>query len=375
MDNVKEFLNRSDLFQKLDDEQLDRILKFCHEESYEPGETIFAKGDEAADVYIVVKGRVALEVQLRLGSGPGRTGTVDVITTGGTFGGSAICGGQTSAGAARCIEQTKLLVFGGQELLNYFDEDPRAGYFVMQRLANIMRTRLQHTGNMMAHVLSIASHDLKAPLAAVESYHKVILDGYAGDTTEKQRNMLVRSSERINGLLNLIDNILDISRIDTREIKMEPTSILEVIEHPIEVAQTLAKDKGVEFDIIAPQKLPSIEGSAERLQQVFTNLLGNAVKFTPSGGTVSIKLQDKEDHILIEVMDTGVGIPSDELPRIFDDFYRGIRLDAAGAGLGLSISKRIIEAHQGKIWVESPSPESGVGSKFTFTLPKDMVKS
>jgi signal transduction histidine kinase len=120
-----------------------------------------------------------------------------------------------------------------------------------------------------------------------------------------------------------------------------------------------------------PQELPLITGAPNRLQQVLTNLLGNAVKFTPDRGAITLKASEENDHILVAVTDTGTGISPEELPRVFDDFYRGIRVDETGAGLGLSISKKIVEAHGGKIWAESPCPESGVGSKFTFTLPKN----
>jgi len=240
----------------------------------------------------------------------------------------------------------------------------------MKRLVGVVSSRLEYTRDTLANILSIASHDLKAPLAAVESYHQVILGGFAGETTEKQRTMLLRSSVRIKGLLNLIDNILDISRIDARVLKMEATSVLKVIESTWDTVQPLAQIKGVELRVELPEELPLIAGAPERLQQVFTNLLGNAVKFTPEGGVVILKVSEKNDNIVTVVTDTGVGIPSEELPRIFDDFYRGIRVDEAGTGLGLSISKKIIEAHDGKIWAESPCPDTWKGSRFTFILPK-----
>ena len=185
--------------------------------------------------------------------------------------------------------------------------------------------------------------------------------------------MLLRSSERITGLLDLIDNILDISRIDTRELKLEPTSLLKVVESIRGVIQPLAEEKGVQLKVEVPKELPLITGAPNRLQQVFTNLLGNAVKFTPEGGTVTLKVAEEDDHIMVQVIDSGIGISPEELPRIFDDFYRGVRVDSTGAGLGLSIARKIVEAHGGRIWAESPCPESGVGSKFTFTLAKNLA--
>lgn len=185
--------------------------------------------------------------------------------------------------------------------------------------------------------------------------------------------MLLRSSERITGLLDLIDNILDISRIDTRELKLEPTSLLKVVESIRGVIQPLAEEKGVQLKVEVPKELPLITGAPNRLQQVFTNLLGNAVKFTPEGGTVTLKVAEEDDHILVQVIDSGIGISPEGLPRIFDDFYRGVRVDSTGAGLELSIARKIVEAHGGRIWAESPCPESGIGSKFTFTLAKNLA--
>jgi signal transduction histidine kinase len=264
-----------------------------------------------------------------------------------------------------------VLAFDGLKLWRLLEKDYLMGYKVSKRLVGVLSIRLRNTRDTLAHILSIASHDLKAPLAAVESYHKVMLDGYAGEITEKQKNMLLRSSERIRGLLDLIDNILDISRIDTRELKMEATSLLKVIGTIRGIIQPLAEEKGVQLKVEAPQELPLITAAPDRLQQVFTNLLGNAVKFTHRGGAITLRVKEAADHILVEVMDTGIGIPSEEIPRLFTDFYRASNVDAGGAGLGLSISKKIIEAHRGKIWVESPCPETGIGSKFSFTLPKN----
>jgi two-component system phosphate regulon sensor histidine kinase PhoR len=275
--------------------------------------------------------------------------------------------------SARCLENTRMIAIDVAKLWRLLEDNPSIGYKVMKRLVGSVSSRLVKAVDTLAHVLSIASHDLKAPLAAVESYHKVMRDGYAGEITEKQKTMLLRSSERITGLLDLIDNILDISRIDSRVLKMEATSLLKVLESIRGVIQPLAKEKGVELKVEMPEELPMVVGAPDRLQQVFTNLMGNAVKFTPEGGTVTLKVGEENDHILVEVMDTGVGIPSEELPRIFDDFYRGAGVNSGGAGLGLSIARKIIEAHGGRIWAESPCPESGTGSKFTLTLPKSLT--
>ena len=370
--SVKQVLASSQLFGELTDGELDKIAALSREGVYEAGTTVFREGDPARDLYIVEDGKVVIEMKIRLGpGGPGRQGAIDVITKGEVFGWSAIGERQTLTMSARCIEDTKVIALDGERLSRLFDEDSHIGSRVRKKLLGVVYSRLRHTRDTLAHVLSIASHDLKAPLAAVESYHQVILNGYAGEITEKQKNMLLRSSERIKGLLNLIDNILDISRIDTRELKMEATSLLKVVESVRGTIQPLAEEKGLQVDVALPEELPLVTAAPDRLHQVFTNLLGNAVKFTPKGGKITLRVTEEDGHILVEVTDTGIGISPEELPRVFDDFYRGIRVDTGGAGLGLSISKKIVEAHRGKIWVESPCPETGTGTKFSFTLPKN----
>ena len=373
MGHMRDVLRMSQLFSELTDDELDEMVKLCHEETYEAGTTIFNEGEVANELYIVEDGRVVLEMTIRLGPGSGRQGAIDVVTKGQVFGWSAIAEAHTLTMSARCVEKTKVIALDGPGLWRLLEKNCDLGYKVTKRLIDIVSSRLKHARDTLAHVISIASHDLKAPLAAVESYHQVILGGYAGEVTEKQKTLLHRSSERMTGLLNLIDNILDISRIDTRELKMEPTSLLKVLESTARTAQPLAREKGVQLKIETPKKLPLIAGAPNRLQQVFTNLLGNAIKFTSEGGVVTLKVAEEEDGILVEIMDTGIGIRPEELPKIFDDFYRGIDADSSGAGLGLAIAKKIIEAHGGKIWVESPCPETSTGSKFSLILPKSLV--
>jgi signal transduction histidine kinase len=239
----------------------------------------------------------------------------------------------------------------------------------MEGLVAVVASRLRHTKETLAQVLYITTHDLKAPLAAVQSYTQVMLGGFVGELSEKQRDMLLRSSERIKGLIDLIDNILDISRIEATQLDARWMSPREVIESSVEDVRQLAVEKGLKLNIKLPGEPLQIQGSPSRLRQVVTNLLGNAIKFTKRG-TVSLKLKDEDESIRVEVMDTGVGIPAEELPYIFDDFYKGRSADRRSAGLGLSIARRIVEAHGGKIWAESPYLESRKGTKFTFTLPK-----
>ncbi len=367
-----DILTRFQLFQGLADELLDKIASFSQEEAYQPGDLIFREGDPAEKIYMVVEGKVAVEMKIRLGSTPRKQGTAYVIGDGEILGWSAALWRYPFAVSARCVTNTRVIGIDGASFRHLLEQNPKAGFDLLRKLIRVVWSRYDRTMKTLANILSIASHDLKAPLAAVESYNQVMLSGFVGDITPKQKEVLERNSQRIKELLNLIDNILDISRIDISELDMKPLSLLEVAREAVGTAEALAREKGLELKVSLPESLPPIRGSAVRLQQVLQNLLGNAVKFTPAPGTVALKLEEEDDLIRIEVSDTGVGIPPEELPRIFDDFYRGRQTNTKGAGLGLAICKKIIEAHKGRIWAESPCPETGKGSKFTLTLPKRM---
>jgi signal transduction histidine kinase len=232
--------------------------------------------------------------------------------------------------------------------------------------------KLVELDRLRTHFLAIASHDLKAPLAAVQSYLQVILGGFVGELGDRQREMLSRSSIRIKELLNLINDLLDATRIEAGQIvqEMEPIDLRAVVESALENVCGPAEEKGLKLELELPERLPPIEASARRLEQVLTNLLNNALQFTPSGGEVRLSVEDLEDEVRVTVRDVGIGISPEDLPRIFEEFYRSKGVETKGAGLGLAIARKIVEAHGGRIWAESPDPETGKGSRFTFTLRK-----
>jgi signal transduction histidine kinase len=232
--------------------------------------------------------------------------------------------------------------------------------------------KLTEMDRLRTYFLGMVSHDLKAPLVAIQSYFQVILGGFAGEVNEEQREMLERSSHRIGELLELTSDLLDVSRIEAGQIAKEfkDTSLREVVQGSLQDCRALAGKKGIELHTEMPEKLPIIQAAPNRLRQVLNNLLSNAIKFTPPQGLITLTVEEKENHLRVEVRDTGIGIPPEDLCYVFDEFFRGQDTDKTGAGLGLSIAKKIVEAHKGRIWAESPCTPDGKGSKFTFTLPK-----
>jgi signal transduction histidine kinase len=234
---------------------------------------------------------------------------------------------------------------------------------------------MEEARNRFLRFLGVTVHDLKAPLTAIQSYFWVMLGGFSGPLTEKQKGMLERSSQRIKELLSLISDLLDIPRIETGQMvqEMKDISLKKVIETAVGDMSDLAKQKNLELKLEMPKSLPRIRGSEPRLQQVMTNLLNNAINYTAKG-TVTVRVSQSDKEIMVEVIDSGIGIPDEELSHIFEDFFRASNVEIKGTGLGLSIAKRIVETHGGKIWVESPCPETDKGSKFSFILPKKRRK-
>jgi len=367
----RETIKNSQLFWKLSDSQIDKIIELCQEECYSAGAIIFSPGDNAHNLYIVERGKVSLEMEIRIGSRTRRQVTIDVKTNGQVFGWPALFPDKPLfTNAAAATENTTLLTFSGERIRQLCDEDADLYRKVTDELVNLVSDRFDQAKRTLAHVLSVTSHDLRAPLATVESCLDVIVGGFVGDINSKQKELLIGGKQRISDLTKMIDNILDISYIEIRELDFENLSLPEVVKSSIDDVQGMAQKKEIQINNNVSIELPQVFGLPKRLRQVLNNLLSNAVKFTPKGGNVSISSEETGDYVQIDVTDTGVGISSEELPRIFDDFYRGTQVDAEGAGIGLSIAKKIIDAHGGRIWAESPNPETGIGTKFSFTLPK-----
>ena len=232
--------------------------------------------------------------------------------------------------------------------------------------------KVEEVRERLTKSISVVAHDLKSPLAAIQSYFSMILGGYVGEVNDTIKQMIERSSIRIEGLLDLIGDLLDMSRIEMGQMadEMEIISLADVVEALMHDVRRLAEEKKIQLIEEIPANLPYVYGSFNRLQQVFSNLLSNAVKFTPEQGVINLKLCKKDGTILGTVRDNGIGIPTEDMPYVFKDFYRASNVEkGTGTGLGLSIVKIIIEAHGGSVWVESPCVDTGNGTEFFIELP------
>jgi signal transduction histidine kinase len=215
-------------------------------------------------------------------------------------------------------------------------------------------------------VLAIVAHDLRNPLGAINMYAQIVDDSLPADSRTRGH---VGTIQSLTGQMDrLIEDLLDVVRIETGRLRLEaiPVAAGDLVAGVVEMMRPKATEKGLELEASVPFDVPTIEVDRDRITQVLSNLLGNAIKFTPEGGQISIRAEPGADEVQFFVSDTGPGIPGSDLPRIFDRFWQAKMGKRAGAGLGLAIAKGIVEAHGGGIRVES---ELGKGATFAFRIP------
>jgi signal transduction histidine kinase len=229
--------------------------------------------------------------------------------------------------------------------------------------------RLRELDRMKDQFVSVVSHELRTPLTSMVGYLELVLEGEAGDLQEEQEQFLGIVERNCRRLNDLVDEILFVARVDADRFKLvqESVDLTELVGAAVKSVQAAAERKGIEVRFTSTNEVPPLWADPTRLTQVVDNLLSNAVKFTPEGGTVRVELARRGDSAHVEVADTGVGIPADEMKRLFERFFRASTASTIpGTGLGLSIVKSIVEAHGGKISVES---EEGIGTTFLVDLP------
>jgi CheY-like chemotaxis protein/two-component sensor histidine kinase len=219
--------------------------------------------------------------------------------------------------------------------------------------------------------VSTVSHELRTPMTAVKGYVDLLLMGATGDLNSQQQHFLDIIKINTDRLTSLVNDLLDISRIETGKIDLERESLdmVSIIEQAVLTIRPRAEEKGLRVHAVVPPELPQVFGDSDRVVQIITNLVGNAYKYTPTGGVVSVHAYVRDEMVHVAVADTGIGISSEDQRKIFDRFFRvddPLVHEESGTGLGLSIAVSLVEMHGGEMTVES---EAGEGSIFTFTLP------
>ncbi len=232
-------------------------------------------------------------------------------------------------------------------------------------------TTLKHMDRLKSDFVSMVSHEIRSPLNSVLMQFKVVLDGLAGELTEKQKEILSRVSDRLQGLVNLSTELLDLARIESGLITSEKelVDLAAIVRDQADLHRAAAEQKNITIHVQDFGPLPPVLANRQNMEEVFSNLISNAVKYSPEGAGVTLSAERNEDYLCIRVRDTGFGIPREELPRVFERFYR-VKNEKTrhivGTGLGLSIVKSILDAHNGRIKAES---EEGGGTIFSVYLP------
>ncbi len=230
-------------------------------------------------------------------------------------------------------------------------------------------TYFKELDRIKSEFVSTVSHDLRSPLTAILGYVELL--ERVGPINERQRNFVERVQTSVRNITELINDLLDLGRIeagfDERKVSI---SLVNVIQYSVESFKGRLQEKKHVLQVDVPGGIAKIFGDSVRLRQVIDNLLGNAIRYTPEGGIIRISAREENDQIILQVQDTGYGIPAADRPHIFDKFFRASNVveNISGSGLGLAIVKSIVENHQGRIWVESAE---GEGSTFTVVFPVD----
>ena len=250
-----------------------------------------------------------------------------------------------------------------QVIVTPFREADVRGYLII--LQDLTRVRRLET--VRRDFISNISHELRTPLAGLKALVDTLRDGALEDPPAAQR-FLNHMDTEVDALTQMVQELLELSRVESGKapLRLIPTPVAEVVIPPIERLRPQAERAELAVTVSLPPRLPLILADAERAQQVITNLVHNAIKFTPAGGMVSVSAEPSGDEVVVSVRDTGVGIPADDLTRIFERFYKADRArSGGGTGLGLAIAKHIVQGHGGRIWAESVQEQ---GSAFHFSL-------
>jgi two-component system phosphate regulon sensor histidine kinase PhoR len=244
-----------------------------------------------------------------------------------------------------------------------FPEAGAGGYLViLQDLTRIRRLEM-----VRREFVSGISQELRTPLAGLKTMVNTLHGGALQDTPAAKR-FLQRLDAEVDALTHVAEDLQELSRIESGQVplRLAPASVAEVVALPVDRLRPQAEWAGLELTLLLPPELPQVLADADRARLALTNLVHNAVKSTPPGGRITVAAQPAGDEVVFSVQDSGVGIPVEDLPRIFERFYAVDGGRSGGTGLGLTVAKHIVEGHGGRIWAESIE---GQGSTFYFTLP------
>lgn len=369
-------LKRFHLFAGLSESVLTAIAPLAEEKTLPDGALLFSEGSSADQLFLVVEGQVSLEKKVQLGrSGTPRRAPIEVTGPWHEVGWSSLVRPYVYTSSGVVQGKTTVLVVSGPGLRSWMVANPDVGYEILTRIASVIRRRMESSTANLTYFLSVISHEIKRPLAAVESNLQVLLGGYSGPLEDKQRRLLERSSLRLTDLRALISDLVDFARMQPSQIRSDFEMIepAQMVALAVEDVRLAAQQKEIQVKVSGPPQLRPLIAARRRLGQVISNLLANAVKFSPEKGIVTLQTRDEPDTLVIDVTDEGIGIPTEDQPHVFEDFFRASNAEGlGGSGLGLSIAHKIVSAHDGTITVTSPYRQGHAGTRFTVRIPRSL---
>ncbi|MCQ9207984.1 MAG: HAMP domain-containing histidine kinase [Omnitrophica bacterium] len=269
-------------------------------------------------------------------------------------------------------------IAGGMENARLYEELWRSHQELEQRVTQrtkelaLANEKLQKIDKLKSEFVSAVSHELRTPLTSIKGYAAILMAGKLGEVPAPVKERLDKINKHSDSLAKLVNDLLDISRIESGrvEMKLERLNLEDIVEAVADIMAPQMKEKKIKLAIDIPQKISACLADMTQMERVLVNLLGNAIKFTPDEGKISINIKQKKDFLQVDIRDSGIGIAEDDLAKIFEEFYRvdnAINQKVKGTGLGLSLVKQIVEAHKGRIWANA-QPDKG--TTFSFTIPK-----
>ena len=277
--------------------------------------------------------------------------------------------------AALTLTSSKSGVYGNRELEITTNVGSQvAGAVANARLHSALREaseELEDINTQKTEVMTTVAHELKGPLTALRTFMDLVIEGTAGEVPVKQLELLLKASRSTTRMQNLLNVFSHLEMAEDHNIPLTVTmfDIGTLVTAALDLLQPVAEQAGVEVKFSGSDDLPLIEGDRQAIEQVISNLVSNAIKFSHEGGVVEVSCEASADNVIISVKDSGIGISTEDQERLFERFYRGtdpVKLRMRGTGLGLYVTRGLIERHHGRVWVKS---EAGRGSAFSFALP------
>ena len=403
----REFLQQHPMFSTVRDHaRVDALLEATASTEHILGRgAVILRQGEISDAVFVIGSGVA---EVLLMTGDGTQLSLATMRTGDVFGEMGAVERRARSATVRTEEASSILEIHGPQFRELIGEHPAVELWLLLKVSERLRNanakleefhaaleqrmeertadlaaltvklkasnaRLMELDQLKSDFVSDVAHELRTPLTAIKGYVDYLLDGAAGEVPVEQRGFLQRVHGNAERLTRLINDLLDLARIETGRVDFRPTrlSLPEIVEEVIDLLRGLAAERGIDLDGAVSEADLVVAADRDKLHQILLNLAHNAVKFTPAGGRVRVRaLRESDKTVVIAVEDTGEGIAPEDIGRVFDRFQRMGDPDATvkGSGLGLTITKKLIELHGGTIRVTS---EVGRGSAFMVTLPAD----